>query len=73
MYYEYEELHSRPSITPDSEIPENLLHLSYPCLVVWDISLSHTTAKKTEADQKSTPATVHICSLVANQISKDLY
>ena len=29
-YYKYEELHSRPSITPDSEIPENLLHLSYP-------------------------------------------
>uniref|UniRef100_A0A8C4IP88 Cilia- and flagella-associated protein 44 n=1 Tax=Dicentrarchus labrax TaxID=13489 RepID=A0A8C4IP88_DICLA len=29
MYYKYEELHSRPSITPDSEIPENLLHLSH--------------------------------------------
>ncbi|XP_028274026.1 cilia- and flagella-associated protein 44 [Parambassis ranga] len=29
MYYEYEELYSRPSITPDSDIPENLLHLSY--------------------------------------------
>ncbi|XP_071321915.1 cilia- and flagella-associated protein 44 [Trachinotus anak] len=28
-YYEYEDLHSRPSITPDSEIPENLLHLSH--------------------------------------------
>lgn len=28
--YKYEELHSRPFITPDSEIPENLLHLSYP-------------------------------------------
>ncbi|KAM3599542.1 uncharacterized protein V6R79_007770 [Siganus canaliculatus] len=25
LYYEYEELHSRPFITPDSEIPENLL------------------------------------------------
>lgn len=30
MYYKYEELRSRPYITPDSEIPENLLHLSYP-------------------------------------------
>ncbi|XP_053196505.1 cilia- and flagella-associated protein 44 [Scomber japonicus] len=29
MYYQYEELHSRPYITPDSEIPENLLHLSH--------------------------------------------
>ncbi|KAM7369353.1 hypothetical protein PAMP_013627 [Pampus punctatissimus] len=29
MYYKYEELQSRPSITPDSEIPENLLHLSH--------------------------------------------
>ncbi|XP_037609336.1 cilia- and flagella-associated protein 44 [Sebastes umbrosus] len=27
--YKYEELHSRPSITPNSEIPENLLHLSH--------------------------------------------
>ncbi|XP_036972430.1 cilia- and flagella-associated protein 44 [Acanthopagrus latus] len=27
--YKYEELHSRPFITPDSEIPENLLHLSH--------------------------------------------
>ncbi|XP_031711807.1 cilia- and flagella-associated protein 44 isoform X2 [Anarrhichthys ocellatus] len=27
--YKYEELHSRPSITPDSEIPENLLYLSH--------------------------------------------
>ncbi|MEQ2170237.1 hypothetical protein GOODEAATRI_033432, partial [Goodea atripinnis] len=26
-HYNYEELHSRPTITPDSEIPENLLHL----------------------------------------------
>lgn len=32
MYYKYEELHSRPYITPDSEIPRNLLHLSYPLL-----------------------------------------
>lgn len=30
MSYKYEEFHSRPFITPDSEIPENLLHLSYP-------------------------------------------
>uniref|UniRef100_A0A7N6BMS0 Cilia- and flagella-associated protein 44 n=1 Tax=Anabas testudineus TaxID=64144 RepID=A0A7N6BMS0_ANATE len=29
MYYKYEDLHSRPTITPDSEIPENLLHLSH--------------------------------------------
>ncbi|XP_041816587.1 cilia- and flagella-associated protein 44 [Chelmon rostratus] len=29
MHYKYEELHSRLSITPDSEIPENLLHLSH--------------------------------------------
>ncbi|XP_045922375.1 cilia- and flagella-associated protein 44 isoform X1 [Micropterus dolomieu] len=29
IYYNYEELHSRPSITPNSEIPENLLHLSH--------------------------------------------
>ncbi|MEQ2279095.1 hypothetical protein AMECASPLE_005935 [Ameca splendens] len=28
-HYNYEELHSRPTITPDSEIPENLLHLSH--------------------------------------------
>ncbi|XP_047247740.1 cilia- and flagella-associated protein 44-like isoform X2 [Girardinichthys multiradiatus] len=28
-YYNYEELHSRPTITPDSEIPENLLHFSH--------------------------------------------
>ncbi|XP_033981538.1 cilia- and flagella-associated protein 44 isoform X1 [Trematomus bernacchii] len=28
-YYNYEELHSRPYITPDSEIPENLLHLCH--------------------------------------------
>ncbi|KAF3702324.1 Cilia- and flagella-associated protein 44 [Channa argus] len=27
--YKYEDLHSRPTITPDSEIPENLLHLSH--------------------------------------------
>lgn len=29
-YYKYEELHSKPYITPSSEIPENLLHVSYP-------------------------------------------
>ena len=29
MFYDYEELYSRPFITPHSEIPENLLHLSY--------------------------------------------
>ncbi|KAM6977661.1 cilia- and flagella-associated protein 44 [Aplochiton taeniatus] len=29
MYYNYEELYSRPFITPESEIPENLLHLSH--------------------------------------------
>ncbi|XP_041825763.1 cilia- and flagella-associated protein 44 isoform X2 [Melanotaenia boesemani] len=29
MYYKYEDLHSRPFITPDSEIPVNLLHLSH--------------------------------------------
>ncbi|XP_042365640.1 cilia- and flagella-associated protein 44 [Plectropomus leopardus] len=29
MSYKYEELHSRPFITPGSEIPENLLHLSH--------------------------------------------
>ncbi|KAM9323043.1 cilia- and flagella-associated protein 44 [Pholidichthys leucotaenia] len=29
MYYKYEEIHSRPTVTPDSEIPENLLHLSH--------------------------------------------
>uniref|UniRef100_A0A3Q3I9T7 Cilia- and flagella-associated protein 44 n=1 Tax=Monopterus albus TaxID=43700 RepID=A0A3Q3I9T7_MONAL len=29
MYYNYEDLHSRPFITPDSEIPESLLHLSH--------------------------------------------
>ncbi|KAK2818850.1 hypothetical protein Q5P01_024411 [Channa striata] len=29
MYYKYDDLHSRPVITPDSEIPENLLHLSH--------------------------------------------
>ncbi|KAK5851669.1 hypothetical protein PBY51_023206 [Eleginops maclovinus] len=28
-YYKYEELHSRPYITPDSEIPEHLLHLCH--------------------------------------------
>ncbi|XP_056259641.1 cilia- and flagella-associated protein 44 [Seriola aureovittata] len=28
-YYKYEDVYSRPSITPDSEIPENLLHLSH--------------------------------------------
>ncbi|XP_034565559.1 cilia- and flagella-associated protein 44 [Notolabrus celidotus] len=27
--YKYEELHSRPFITPDSDIPDNLLHLSH--------------------------------------------
>ncbi|XP_041667527.1 cilia- and flagella-associated protein 44 [Cheilinus undulatus] len=27
--YKYEDLHSRPFITPDSDIPENLLHLSH--------------------------------------------
>lgn len=32
MYYKYEDLHSRPALTPDSEFPENLLHLSYPSL-----------------------------------------
>ena len=32
MFYNYEELYSRPVITADSEIPENLLHLSYPLL-----------------------------------------
>lgn len=30
MYYDYEELYSRPVTTADSNIPENLLHLSYP-------------------------------------------
>lgn len=30
MYYDYEKLYSRPSITADSEIPENLLHFLYP-------------------------------------------
>lgn len=30
MYYSYEELCSRPFITADSNIPQNLLHLSYP-------------------------------------------
>lgn len=34
MCYKYEELRSRPSITPDSDIPENLLHLSYPSLKI---------------------------------------
>ncbi|KAM6975484.1 cilia- and flagella-associated protein 44-like [Tautogolabrus adspersus] len=29
MNYTYEEVHSRPFITPDSDIPENLLHLSH--------------------------------------------
>lgn len=29
MYYSYEELHSKPFVTPDSEISENLLHLWY--------------------------------------------
>uniref|UniRef100_A0A673VPT0 Cilia- and flagella-associated protein 44 n=1 Tax=Salmo trutta TaxID=8032 RepID=A0A673VPT0_SALTR len=29
MYYNYDELYSRPVITADSEIPENLLHLTY--------------------------------------------
>ncbi|XP_037341186.2 cilia- and flagella-associated protein 44 [Pungitius pungitius] len=29
MYYKYEELRSRPYITSDSEIPENLLHLCH--------------------------------------------
>ncbi|XP_047426661.1 cilia- and flagella-associated protein 44-like [Mugil cephalus] len=29
MYYKCEELHSRPSITPECEIPERLLHLSH--------------------------------------------
>jgi hypothetical protein len=29
MYYNYDELYSRPVITADSEIPEDLLHLTY--------------------------------------------
>lgn len=29
LYYSYEELHSKPSVTPDSEISENLLTLWY--------------------------------------------
>ncbi|PWA16167.1 hypothetical protein CCH79_00020619 [Gambusia affinis] len=29
-FYNYEELYSRPTVTPDSEIPENLLIFSYP-------------------------------------------
>ncbi|XP_041693955.1 cilia- and flagella-associated protein 44 isoform X1 [Coregonus clupeaformis] len=29
MYYNYDELYSRPVITADSEIPENLLHLTH--------------------------------------------
>ncbi|XP_032395282.1 cilia- and flagella-associated protein 44 [Etheostoma spectabile] len=29
QYYKYEDIHSRPYITPDSEIPENLLFLSH--------------------------------------------
>ncbi|XP_069562406.1 cilia- and flagella-associated protein 44 [Brachyistius frenatus] len=29
IHYKYEELHSRAFITPESEIPENLLHLSH--------------------------------------------
>ncbi|XP_076614824.1 cilia- and flagella-associated protein 44 [Chaetodon auriga] len=28
-HYKYEELQSRPAVTPDSDIPENLLHLSH--------------------------------------------
>nr|XP_054600649.1 uncharacterized protein LOC107375029 [Nothobranchius furzeri] len=31
-FYEYEKLHSRPFVLPESEIPEDLLHLQYPCL-----------------------------------------
>ncbi len=30
MYYSYEELCSKPFITADSNIPQNLLYLSYP-------------------------------------------
>ncbi|KAM3873982.1 cilia- and flagella-associated protein 44 [Diretmus argenteus] len=29
MYYNYDELISRPTVTPDSDIPENLLHFSH--------------------------------------------
>lgn len=29
MYYSYEELHSKPFVTPDSEISQNLLYLWY--------------------------------------------
>lgn len=29
MYYSYEELHSKPFVTPDSDISENLLYLWY--------------------------------------------
>ncbi|KAL2085147.1 hypothetical protein ACEWY4_018467 [Coilia grayii] len=29
MYYDYDQLHSRPVTTADSDIPENLLHLSH--------------------------------------------
>lgn len=29
FYYESETLHSRPFVTPKSDIPENLLHLWY--------------------------------------------
>lgn len=30
MYYDYEKICSRPVTSADSDIPENLLHLSYP-------------------------------------------
>lgn len=38
-HYQYEELHSRPFVTPNSEIPENLLHLWYP----WKMSYEQFT------------------------------
>lgn len=32
LYYNYQDVSSGPSVTVGSEIPENLLHLSYPWL-----------------------------------------
>lgn len=33
MYYNYEELHSKPLVTPGCEISENLLYLWYPAQI----------------------------------------
>lgn len=59
MYYDYEKICSRPVITTDSDIPENLLHLSYPS-VAWTSGDDHDITENMKSD-KISHADVFMC------------